>query len=370
METSSGVFSKKDLESLIACERIKVLKGFSADHVQSASIDVTTTGEVYRIEKLLQPSQLASETVRSLLKYMHATRVPLGSVMEVGSTYLAKASVDINFPPGIYGYLNAKSSSGRNFLFVRSLADEVHMFDSVDQRNRGYSAELWLVIQPLAYPIILTDKERYSQLRIFDADTRFKQKDLNELLQYYDLLYRRTKEAYKQGELSLFTHDGSVLCTLNARPGELVGYVAKRAANPLDLSLRNLDPSDYFEQVRAESFDDGPYDGVVAIQSGRYYLLATNEMIRIPTTYTAELTALDPRLGFFFTHFAGFFDPGFFGTGTLEVFAPHDTVLRHKQPLARFVFERMRSETISYALSGNYEGQIETQLPKQFAPWK
>ncbi len=302
---------------------------------------------------------------------MGAALVSLGSVMEVGSTYLVKASLDINSPPGLYGYLNAKSSSGRNFLFVRSLADGIHEFDSVDRRNKGYTGELWLAIQPLAFPVILTDKECYSQLRMFDADTRFSKSDLERILISHDLLYRRkTKEAYAQSELSLFTDDGSVLCTLDARPGVCVGYKAKRNAKPLDLTMRkSVDPRHYFEQVFAESFGEGKYDGCVYVEAGHHYLLATNEMLKIPLSTTAELTALDPRLGFFFTHFAGFFDPGFFGTATLEVFAPHNTVLRHKQPIARFVYESMRSETFSYGENGNYHEQIETQLPKQFKPW-
>lgn len=369
MKSIFGVFSKNDLIGLIANERINPLKGFLENHVGPASVDITTTGEAYRVDRLLQPSQLEAETVRSLLPKMGASPIALGSIMEVGYTYLAKASLDINFPPGMYGYFNAKSSSGRNFLFVRTLSDYIHMFDSVDRRNHGYTGELWLVIQPLAFSVILTDKECYNQLRVFDGDTRFDQHDLDQALISHDLLYRRNQQPYQQGELSLFTHDGSVLCTLGAFPEKSVGYKAKRTVKPIDLTSRTLNPHEYFEPVYSESFGEGKYDGCVRIEAGRHYLLATNEMLKIPVGNTAELTALDPRLGFFFTHFAGFFDPGFFGTGTLEVFAPHDTILRHKQPLARFVFEKMRSNTTSYAVSGNYSGQIETQLPKQFAPW-
>ncbi|MBP6948697.1 MAG: 2'-deoxycytidine 5'-triphosphate deaminase [Candidatus Pacebacteria bacterium] len=370
MHKISGVFSKADFERLICSRRIKTLKGFKEDHLNPASLDITTTGEVFRINRLLQPSQLENETVRSLLSKMEADQVHVGSVMEVGATYLAKASIDINFPPGMYGYLNAKSSCGRNFLFVRSLADGIHEFDSVDRRNHGYTGELWLVIQPLAFPVILSDKECYNQLRVFDADTRFSKTDLEQLLCERDILYRRNQEPYKQGELSLFTNDGSVLCTLDALPKKHVGYKAKSTNVPIDLTKRkSLNPHDFFDPVIAESFGEGKYDGFVHVEAGHHYLLATNEMLKISVDYTAELTALDPRLGFFFTHFAGFFDPGFFGTGTLEVFAPHNTFLRHKQPLARFVFEKMKNKAPSYADNGNYSGQIETQLPKQFADW-
>ena len=369
MNQKTGVFGQNDLKQLVANMRIKPLANFSEKHIGPASVDITITGEAFRVTRLITPSQLTGETVRSLLSQMGASRIDVGSVMEVGCTYLAKASIDINFPPGIYGYLNAKSSSGRNFLFVRSIADGIHMFDSVDKRNDGYSGELWLVIQPLAYPVILTDKECYNQLRVFNGDTRFKQKDLEDILLANDLLFRRSKEAYSQGDLSLFTHDGSILCTLHAPPEKLIGYEARKVLKPLDLTARNLNPHDYFSAVYSERFGEGEYDGVVYVESRKYYLLATNEMIKIPDDVTAELTALDTRLGFFFTHFAGFFDPGFFGTGTLEVFAPQDEHLRHKKPLARFVLEQVKSVTTSYTVTGNYSGQIETQLPKQFLPW-
>ncbi|MEN9552062.1 MAG: hypothetical protein RI935_439 [Candidatus Parcubacteria bacterium] len=370
MTSSIGVFSQTDLKNLVLNKRIKPLAGFSENHIGPASVDLTTTGEAYRVNRLLSPSELENETIRNLLPKMGASRINLGDVMEVGSTYLAKASVDINFSPGMYGYLNAKSSSGRNFLFVRSLADGVHMFDSVDVRHRGYTGELWLVLQPLAYPIVFTNKECYNQLRVFDGDTRFTPRDLEEVLQNNDLLYRRqNQEAYNQEYLPLFTHNGSVLCTLCAEPETHVGYKARNTAKPLNLADRDLNPRDYFEEVHADRFGGGEADGVVCIEKGRYYLLSTNEMLKIPDGHTAELKALDTRLGFFFTHFAGFFDPGFFGTATLEVFAPQNEFLRHKKPLARFEYETMRSKTVSYAALGNYSGQTKTQLPKQFTSW-
>ncbi len=367
-----GVFGKNELLKLVANRRLCPNASYNESHMSPASVDLTITGEVYEVERLLQPEQQSKERIRTLINAMGCKPVSVGSVLEVGHTYLGKASMDVNFPPGVYGYLNAKSSSGRNFLFVRSLADGIHMFDSADRRHDGYSGEVWLVIMPLAFPVILTREERYNQLRVFNADTRFSQGDLDALLLKQDLLFRRGGEPYKQGELSLFTHDGSVLSTLYAKPGEIIGYVAKRGVKPLDLTLRNLDPKEYFEPVYAEVVQSTGSDKIVSfvrIEGGRYYLLSTNEMIKIPTTHSAELVALDTRLGFFFSHFAGFFDPGFFGTATLEVFAPHDVMLRHKQPVARFVFEELISETVSYKEQGNYHGQVATQLPKQFRPW-
>lgn len=367
-----GVFTKINLLALIENGRLKPLEGFNEKHVGVASVDLTTTGEAYRIEKVLQPNPRHNETVRCLLKSMGASPISLGSILEPGCSYLAKASLDVNFPPGIYGFLNAKSTSGRNFIHVRTLADQIFMFDSVDRRNQGYTGEVWLLIEPLVYPIVLTNKECYTQMRIFNGDTRFGQPDLDALLEKFDLLYRSsTKEPYPHGGLSHFTYDGTILCTLHAKHG-LIGFKARRSKRPLDLAGRNIDPKEYFEPVYAEQFNEDEERGWgVQLHAGEYYLLSTQEMLKVPVHVSAELVPLDRRIGDVFTHFAGFFDPGFFGTGTLEVFsAQGDVFLRHQHPFARFVIEYLRSETQSYAESGTYQEQIGTRLPKQFVSWQ
>lgn len=372
MNDSQGVFSKQDLLNLTRNGRLVPNAGFHEDHIGTASVDLTATSEAYRVQHLLQPSQLQNEKIRDLLPLMETTPISFGEEMQVGETIITRATLGANFSPGMYGGLNAKSSSGRNFLFARSLADCVTMFDFVDRRDRGYTGEIWNVLQPLVFPVIFTDKERYNQLRIFDGDTRFKQSDLETILQSHDLLYRReNQEPYKQGELSLFTRDGSILSTLYAPPDKLVGFRCKKNAKAIDLTRRDLDPHEYFEPVYAEVKKvDGSYVSFVTIEAGYYYLLSTNEMLKVPDTHTAELVALDPRLGSFFSHFAGFFDNGFFGTATLEIYSPFTLQLRHKQPVARFVLEKLRSEAPSYKEKGTYQGQVETQLPKQFLKWE
>ena len=368
-----GVFPRSDLFNLIISGRLNALDGFKENHVGVASVDITTTGEAYRIEKVLQPNPRYKETVRGLLSAMGARRIELGSILEPQGSYLAKASLDVNFPPGVYGFLNARSSSGRNFVHVRTLVDYIFEFDSVDRRHEGLTAEVWLLIEPLVYPIILTKDECYTQLRIFNGDTRFQQEDLDGLLEKCDLLYHhRTQEPFKQGELSHFTHDGTIWCTLRAKDG-LVGYKAKRSKRALDLAAPkgSIDPREYFEPVYAERFGDNETGWGVQLQSGEYYLLSTQEIIKVPLHVSFELVGLDRRIGDVFTHFAGFFDPGWFGTGTLEVHSARSNVfLRHQHPFARFQIEYIRGEAESYAAKGTYQGQIGTRLPKQFSDWQ
>ncbi len=372
MTSNIGVFSQNDLLALIKNGRVRPVSGFKEKHVGPASIDLTVGGtDMYKVEKLFRPRSQVNECVYDILDMMGATSISLGHEMFHGFEYIAKASVSANFSPGLYAYANAKSTSGRNFLLVRTIADRLGWFDTVDKRNEGYTGDIWIVMQPLVYPVVLNQSECFNQLRVFDGDTRFNEKDLKETLEKCNLLYRRDQAPYPQEKLRLFSGDGSVFCTLYAPGKKLVGYKAKKSRRAIDFSLKHLDPREYFSPVYAEEAIRGnPESGFVRLEAGEHYLFSTNEMIKVPKNLCAELRALDPRMGLFFSHFAGFFDPGFFGTATLEVLAPYDMVLRHKDPVARFVFEKMRSSTVSYEEKGNYNLQIETALPKQFAPWE
>jgi deoxycytidine triphosphate deaminase len=363
-----GVFSKSDLQDLITHGRVEVLPGFEEKHVGPASIDITVSGgEVYKVGQLLRPSGKRREKVRDMLALLGAKPVRMGDVLGVGHKYVAKATVNCNFPVGLYGYSNAKSTSGRNMCLCRTIADEIEGYDTLDRRWENWSGEVWLTIEPFVFPIVLTDKECYAQVRIFDGDTRFREEDLKRELQKQDFLFRQDGTRYKMGELELATGDGTIFTTLYAKAGKLVGFRAKRTLNPpLDLTARGLHPENHFIPVYAEEDPTDQAGGMVTLEPGYFYLFSTNEMLDVPEHLCAELVAIHPRLGLFFSHFAGFFDPGFMGVPTLEVTAIIQTTLRHREAVGCFRYERMRSKTASYALTGNYSGQKRTTLPKQF----
>jgi dCTP deaminase len=116
----------------------------------------------------------------------------------------------------------------------------------------------------------------------------------------------------------------------------------------------------------------------IVLAPERFYLLLSEEAVRIPPGYAAEMTAYDPTSGELRTHYAGFFDPGFgydpegrfLGSrAALEVRA-HDVpfAIEHRQRVCRLSFERMierpdvlYGETIGSA----YQGQVDT-LSKHF----
>jgi hypothetical protein len=101
------------------------------------------------------------------------------------------------------------------------------------------------------------------------------------------------------------------------------------------------------------------------------------ERVHIPPDLAAEMVPIDPMMGEFRVHYAGFFDPGFGYTkeghpgarAVLEV-RSHEVpfVLEHGQPVGRLDYERLAEQPdILYGQTNtsNYQGQ-GLKLSKHF----
>ena len=81
-----------------------------------------------------------------------------------------------------------------------------------------------------------------------------------------------------------------------------------------------------------------------------FYILATEEAVRVPPDHAAEMVAYDTLVGEFRVHYAGFFDPGFGwdpggGPGSRAVLEvrSHEVpfVLEHGQTVGWLRYERL-----------------------------
>jgi dCTP deaminase len=356
----TGVLPKQMLRELFEKEYIT---GVHEKYLNPASIDLPLAREAYRIENIFLP--LPGEDVRSLLKLVGATKHNFENPLAVGVPYLIRVEGEWNLPSTVYGYANPKSSTGRLGFFCRTLSDKVPMYEALI--GPGWSGETWVLARPDYFPVLLKPGLAVSQIRLFDGKS------------FLDDLH--TEFAVRESGL-LFSTDGSKLpfektrrhadsFLLTLYVGDSTGYECPGTRKILDMSKSKFyEPEDFFRPIQVKN-------GTYILRKGGFYILTTKERVMVPPHLSAELRAIDPRLGEFRSHAAGYIDPGW-GYGkegeergrpiTLEVIPQEDMLVRDGQTIARIRYECMKEapETIYDAASSNYTDQHAARLSKHF----
>ncbi len=363
--TALGALPNQLLGELIETGAIT---GADPKHISPASLDLTLSQEIYEIKGLLLPQ--TGERVDDLLPLMGARPASFSLPLRAGSLYLVRLNERLNLPASVYGYCNPKSSTGRLDVHVRVLADGVPRFDSLTPS--GYTGTLWLAIHPQSFGVQLAPGIPLTQLRLFTADTRLSELELELTLSKDKLMWHETEDRpLLYQELIRHDQDGAVILTAQIGEG-VVGYECiARPEQVVDVrAIGAIEATSFFAPVYAEN-------KLVRLKRNRFYILSSAERVRIPPTLAAEMLPMDERSGDFRSHYAGFLDPGWGwgsdgqGTGrpfTLEVRPFEDIVLRAGQPIAKIVFERLiTAPTFHYdTKNSNYLTQSGPRLAKQF----
>ena len=338
-----------------------------AENIQPASLDLRLGEVAYRIRCSFLPDR---HTVEQKVKDFTIDELNLhaeGAVLETNRPYLIPLKERLALPPGIRGKANPKSSTGRLDVFTRVITDESYRFDEI---SPGYHGPLYLEVVPLSFAIRVREGLALSQLRLSVGRSELTDDELRAFHAHEPLLFERGRPV-PAAELALAT---GMFLSLDLRGDESgrVGYRARDNAPLLDLTRpAPLEPDAYWEPVRHE---DG--DRIVLVPQ-KFYLLMSDEAVRIPPGLAAEMTAYDPTSGELRTHYAGFFDPGFgFDTenrfrgsrAALEVRA-HDVpfMIENGQRVCKLTFERMMEQpSVLYGQGiGTYQRQEDT-LGKHF----
>ena len=341
------------------------------DNVQPASLDLRLGETAYRMRCSFLPHD---GTVEAKLKELVVDELDLrreGAVLETNRPYLIPLLERVHLPSFVSARANPKSSTGRADVFTRVVTDGSYKFDDV---NPGYDGPLYLEVVPLSFAVRVRQGLSLNQLRLSIGESRLSDAELRAVHESDPLLFVDGRPARRE---ELHTDDGLFL-SLDLRgtgPQRNVGWRARGNASLLDLSqIGTHRVADYWEPVRSEDGDR------VVLDPERFYLLLSEEAVRVPPWLASEMTAYDPTSGELRTHYAGFFDPGFGhaddGTmpgsrAALEVRA-HDVpfMIEHGQRVVRLTFERMVCEPTKLyggaGLGSNYQGQVET-LGKHFA---
>ncbi len=337
VDSVPGILPCQSIEDLIRDGAILAPAAFEEDQVQPASLDLRLGARVWRVRASFLPRAGKTVAERLVDVAMHELDLTAGAVLERGCVYIAELQETLALPPGVSARANPKSSTGRVDVFVRLLTDRQPAFDDV---REGYSGPMFLEIAPQTFSVLVRTGTRLNQLRL------------------------------KRGAPSLLSVK-SVGVDLTQG---LAGFRARRHAGVVDLDHEDgHDPRDFWEPLE-------PRHGELLLDPGEFYSLASKDRIEIPVLEAAEMTPIDPSVGEFRVHYAGFFDPGFGAPetdslgarGVLEV-RSHETpfLLEDGQTVARLVFEPLTARpTRLYGDSGSHYQRQGLKLSKHFLPWR
>jgi dCTP deaminase len=319
----------KQIRDLIASD-VVIAPNKDTSKVQPASLDTSVGDTVYQImaSALPCPGKSVLDTIDD---YHIASSYAMGTkTLQVGCTYVVRLQEELALPDNIMALANPKSSIGRLGVHVRLLIDGCERFDFVPA---GYKGPLYIEITPLVFPIEIQIEDSFMQLRFICTD-----------------------------KISSLPHLPPRLLRVDLHLDKAC-YRAKGCAGVIDINDTNFyNPSSFWERVHI-------YDDRLILEPGRFYLLASQQIISVPENYAAELAPYDHTLGEYRAHYAGFCDPGFCGRIVMEV-CVHKTpfVITHGQTLATLQYIAMAEKpdaTYGPKIGSHYQDQ-GLKLSKHF----
>lgn len=368
--TQFGLLPREKIELMVRRKMIQALEEIEESQYQPASLDLRLGSRAYRVRASFLPGQ--HRRVEDLLRALESDGEPIslegnGAVLERGSVHVIPLIEHINLPKDIFGIANPKSSSGRIDIFTRLTTDNGEVFDRVP---RGYQGRLYAEISPRSFSVRVRKGSKLNQIRF----RRLNSQQLERA--EFGLDEKEIRERHKG--MALIDHDlewrrgGLVLrAGLSGGPGGVIGYRAQKHTGVLDVDKVGYRAADYWEPICARP------DKRLILDPDEFYILASRERLQIPPDLAAEMVPIDPAMGEFRVHYAGFFDPGF-GAGAngrpsaravLEVRSYEvPFFLEDGQVIGRLVFEKMAEPPrILYgaASASNYQGQ-DLKLSKHF----
>ena len=339
----------------IVCEQ-----PLDADQVQPASLDLRLGQRAWRVRASFLPGRRTmAERLRELA--LHDMTLDAGAVLETGCVYIIALQERLRLPPGISAAANPKSSTGRIDVFTRIITEHGTAFDQVPA---GYDGPLYAEVSPRTFPILVRTGSRLAQIRFRAGDGGGSDEELRALNAAQPLLSGGAADI-----------DGGLALRVDLAGGDMtspIGFRARRHAGLIDVDAKGaLDPLDYFEPISRP--------GPLVLDPDEFYILASREAVRIPPDWAAEMVPINPLVGEFRVHYAGFFDPGFGhaaggGEGARAVLEvrSHEVpfILEDGQIIGRLIYERLSEQpefVYGDGIGSHYQKQ-GLKLSKHFKP--
>jgi dCTP deaminase len=301
----------------------------------------------------------------------YAIELTSGAVLEKGCVYVVPLLEQLKLSPGLTGFANPKSSTGRLDVLTRLITDRSTAFDQIE---RGYDGPLYVEIAPRTFSVVVRTGTRLNQARFRRGSPSLANTELLRLHKEGQLVsVGETDETVATDERQNIKEKlvGVTIDLQGKGPGTLVGYRAKKHTDRIDVEkIGHYDPEDFWEPIHSHR------DLAIILNPDDFYILVTREAVGVPPDLAAEMVAYDTTVGEFRVHYAGFFDPGFGwdssaggSKAVLEV-RSHEVpfMLEHGQTVGWLRYEPMAGRPDRLYGSGigsNYQNQ-GLQLAKQF----
>ncbi|MBV8650281.1 MAG: 2'-deoxycytidine 5'-triphosphate deaminase [Alphaproteobacteria bacterium] len=378
LTTRTGILPYQALNAMRRNHEIFAVPDILSDQVQPASIDLRLGTVAYRVRAsfLPGPQSTVMERIQQLDGY--AIDLTSGAVLEKGCVYVVPLLEQLKLSPGLTGFANPKSSTGRLDILTRLITDRSTAFDQIE---RGYDGPLYVEIAPRTFSVVVRTGTRLNQARFRRGTPSLANTELLRLHKEGQLVSvgGETDETVAPSEPSTSSERqnikeklvGVTIDLQGKGPGTLVGYRAKKHTDRIDVEkISHYDPEDFWEPIHSHR------DLAIILNPDDFYILVTREAVGVPPDLAAEMVAYDTTVGEFRVHYAGFFDPGFGwdssaggSKAVLEV-RSHEVpfMLEHGQTVGWLRYEPMAARPDRLYGSGigsNYQNQ-GLQLAKQF----
>jgi len=317
VETSrmEGMLPSQEIRELIAKGHIRSFPEITEQQIQPASLDLRLGDVGYRVRASFVPRKSTVEgKIAELGLSMARVDLTRTTVFEKRCVYIVPVLEELHLPKDIWAKANPKSSTGRLDIFTRLITDGGEDFEKV---KAGYKGKLYAEIASRTFSVIVRAGMTLNQLRFLRGNPKLSNTATAKLERS---ARRRAKGLVYEGEgipAKARIAKESIKVSVNLRgssPTEVVAYKAKKNAPVIDLAnVNHYAPEEFWDAA----VDPGA-KGLI-LEPADFYILASKERVSVPPEYAAEMVSIDPEIGEFRIHYAGFFDPGFgYGAGDVR----------------------------------------------------
>lgn len=379
---TTGILASQNIRDLVAHNRILADPPVTEDQIQPASLDLRLGPTAYRIAASFLPGGRARVWDKLERFKLHRLDLTGGAVLEKGCVYIVPLLERLALPPGLSGAANPKSSTGRLDVFTRLITDCSPEFETVAD---GYAGPLFAEISPRTFSIRVRRGSRLNQLRFRRGKPRPADALMTRLHRERGLVVHDSPGPADSAGLDLLGDPTAaeadirgglaISVDLAGAPGTgLVGYRARPHTGLVDVDEPGACAMlDYWDPVCRHPGQPPQ----LVLNPEEFYILMSKESVQVPAVASAEMRAVNTRIGEFRAHYAGFFDPGFGmvdqdGVATRAVLEVRSRdvpfLIEDGQTVCRLVYEQLIDEPdklYGRKMGSNYQGQ-GLKLSKHF----